>query len=30
MFAVNAEYADDQAVIPPGAAVICNPPVSGG
>ena len=30
MFAVNAEYADDQAVIPPGAQVACIPPVSGG
>ena len=30
MFAVNAEYADDQAVIPLGAAVACIPPVSGG
>jgi molybdopterin converting factor subunit 1 len=30
MFAVDAEYADDQAVIPPGAPVACIPPVSGG
>jgi len=30
MFAVNAEYADDQAVIPAGAQVACIPPVSGG
>ena len=30
MFAVNAEYADDQSVIPPGAAIACIPPVSGG
>lgn len=30
MFAVNAEYADDGAVIPPGAQVACIPPVSGG
>lgn len=30
MFAVNAEYADDQSVIPSGAQVACIPPVSGG
>lgn len=30
MFAVNMEYADDDAVIPQGAAVACIPPVSGG
>ena len=30
MFAVNAEYADDQSLIPPGAEVACIPPVSGG
>ena len=30
MFAVNAEYADDEAIIPLGAAVACIPPVSGG
>ena len=30
MFAVNAEYADDLAIIPPGAPVACIPPVSGG
>ena len=29
-FAVNAEYAEDTAVIPPGADVACIPPVSGG
>jgi len=30
MFAVDAEYAHDDAVIPPGADVACIPPVSGG
>ncbi|MHC4398787.1 MAG: MoaD/ThiS family protein [Planctomycetota bacterium] len=30
MFAVNAEYADDEASIPPDADVACIPPVSGG
>jgi molybdopterin converting factor small subunit len=30
VFAVNAEYADDASVIPPGASVACIPPVSGG
>ena len=30
MFAVNAEYADDRAPVPPGAEVACIPPVSGG
>lgn len=30
MFALNAEYADDGTVIPPGAAIACIPPVSGG
>jgi sulfur-carrier protein len=30
MFAVNMEYASDDAAIPQGAAVACIPPVSGG
>jgi molybdopterin converting factor subunit 1 len=30
MFAVNMEYAGDETAIPPGAAVACVPPVSGG
>jgi molybdopterin synthase catalytic subunit/molybdopterin synthase sulfur carrier subunit len=30
MFAVNADYATDAAVIPPDADVACIPPVSGG
>jgi molybdopterin converting factor small subunit len=30
MFAVNAQYAEDAAVIPAGADVACIPPVSGG
>jgi molybdopterin converting factor subunit 1 len=30
VFAVDAEYADDQAVIPAGASIACIPPVSGG
>lgn len=30
VFAVNAEYVDDQFVIPPRAEVACIPPVSGG
>ncbi|HVX11866.1 MAG TPA: MoaD/ThiS family protein [Pirellulales bacterium] len=30
MFAVDMEYADDDATIPVGAAVACIPPVSGG
>jgi molybdopterin synthase sulfur carrier subunit len=30
MFAVNLEYADDDAAIPIDAAVACIPPVSGG
>jgi molybdopterin synthase sulfur carrier subunit len=30
LFAVNAEYADDQTRIPPDAEVACIPPVSGG
>lgn len=30
VFAVNAEYADDASVIPPGASIACIPPVSGG
>lgn len=29
-FAVDAQYAHDDAVIPPGADVACIPPVSGG
>ena len=29
-FAVNAEYADDDQTIPPGAEVVAIPPVSGG
>lgn len=29
-FAVNEEYAGDRTPIPPGAAVACIPPVSGG
>lgn len=29
-FAVNAEYADDDQAIPPGAEVAAIPPVSGG
>jgi len=30
LFAVNAQYADLAAAIPPGAEVACIPPVSGG
>jgi molybdopterin converting factor small subunit len=30
VFAVNAEYAAEQAAIPPDAEVACLPPVSGG
>ncbi len=30
MFAINAEYAGDDAVIPAGAEIACIPPVSGG
>jgi len=30
LFAVDAEYAPDEASIPPGAEVACIPPVSGG
>jgi molybdopterin converting factor subunit 1 len=30
LFAVNAEYAQDDAPLPPGADVACIPPVSGG
>ena len=30
MFAVNADYAPESAVIPAGAEVACIPPVSGG
>jgi molybdopterin synthase sulfur carrier subunit len=30
MFALNAEYASDDAVIPAGAEIACIPPVSGG
>jgi molybdopterin converting factor subunit 1 len=30
MFAIEARYAADEAVIPPGAEVACIPPVSGG
>ena len=30
LFAVNAEYARDDAAIPSGAEVACIPPVSGG
>ncbi len=29
-FALDAQYADDQATIPPEADVACIPPVSGG
>jgi molybdopterin synthase catalytic subunit/molybdopterin synthase sulfur carrier subunit len=30
MFALNADYASDDTVIPPGADIACIPPVSGG
>jgi molybdopterin converting factor subunit 1 len=30
MFAINADYANDAADIPPAAEVACIPPVSGG
>lgn len=30
LFALNAEYATDATVVPPGAEVACIPPVSGG
>jgi molybdopterin converting factor small subunit len=30
MFAIGTEYADDAAIIPPGADLACIPPVSGG
>ena len=30
LFAVNGDYAGDEAVIPSGAEVACIPPVSGG
>ena len=30
MFAIDTQYADDGAQIPPGADVACIPPVSGG
>lgn len=30
MFAVDASYADNRTVIPPGAEIACIPPVSGG
>lgn len=30
LFAINAEYATDAIVVPPGAEVACIPPVSGG
>lgn len=30
LFAVNSQYADETAIIPPGASVACIPPVSGG
>ena len=30
MFAINAEYANDETTIPAGADVACIPPVSGG
>lgn len=29
-FALDAQYAEDTAIIPPGADVACIPPVSGG
>jgi molybdopterin synthase sulfur carrier subunit len=30
MFAINTEYASDEAIIPGGADIACIPPVSGG
>lgn len=30
LFAVNSQYAEEAAVIPPSASVACIPPVSGG
>lgn len=30
LFALNAQYADDTAPIPPGAQIACFPPVGGG
>ena len=30
LFAVDSDYADDERLIPPAAAVACIPPVSGG
>ncbi len=30
LFAIDADYADDQAEIRPGADIACIPPVSGG
>jgi molybdopterin converting factor small subunit len=30
MFAINTEYASDEAAIPAGAEIACIPPVSGG
>ena len=30
LFAINRQYADDEAIVPPGADVACIPPVSGG
>ena len=30
MFAIDAEYAGDERVVPPNADVACIPPVSGG
>jgi len=30
LFAINRQYADDEAIVPPDADVACIPPVSGG
>ena len=30
MFAVNAQYANDDSLVPPDAEIACIPPVSGG